>query len=74
MAKYREDLDKVREEQDYIKKRSLSERQNIKFYADMPQHNAIVNPLPYNIQNPYILREMNRQNSPLRRQNNSQDL
>ena len=24
-------------------------------------HHALINPLPYNIQNPYILREMNRQ-------------
>lgn len=37
----------------------MSEQQNMKYPND--QHNALINPLPYNIQNPYILREMNRQ-------------
>ena len=61
MAKYKEDLDKVRNEKDMFKTRSMSEHQNVRLPGD--QHNALINPLPYNIQNPYILREMNRQQS-----------
>ena len=59
MSKYREDLDKVKQERDFFKTRSLSEHQNVRMQSD--QHNALINPLPYNIQNPYILREMNQQ-------------
>lgn len=39
--------------------RIKSEEQNTKLGTD--QHNTLINPLPYNIQNPYILREMNKQ-------------
>lgn len=42
-----------------MKNRSMSEQQNMRIQSD--HHNPLVNPLPYNIQNPYILREMNRQ-------------
>lgn len=58
MNKYKQDLDKVKTDKDLYKSRTVSEQQ-----ARLPseQHNAIINPLPYNIQNPYIIREMNRQ-------------
>jgi hypothetical protein len=39
--------------------RTMSEQQNMKLPNE--HHNALINPLPYNIQNPYILREMNKQ-------------
>lgn len=56
MEKYREDLDKVREHQNIGKNSTnLSEsslRQNSEY------HNILTNPLPFNIQNPYILKEM----------------
>lgn len=39
--------------------RAMSEKQNFKIASDY--HNTLTNPMPYNIQNPYILREMNRQ-------------
>ena len=35
----------------------MSEQNNLRL-GD--HHNAITNPIPFNIQNPYILREMNR--------------
>ena len=57
----RKDLDKIKVDKDNLSRsRTLSEQQNIKLPQD--QHHALINPLPYNIQNPYILREMNRQN------------
>ena len=59
MAKYKEDRDKVRHEKEVFKTRSMSDHQNVRLHSD--QHNALINPLPYNIQNPYILREMNHQ-------------
>lgn len=59
MSKYKEDLDKLKTDNYSFKQKTLSEQQNIK----MPEnhHHALINPLPYNIQNPYILREMNKQ-------------
>lgn len=58
MSKYKQDLDKVKTDRQLFKSRTISEQQ-----ARLPndQHNAIINPLPYNIQNPYILRQMNKQ-------------
>lgn len=59
MSKYKEDLDKLKADNYSFKLKSFSEQQNIK----MPEnhHHALINPLPYNIQNPYILKEMNKQ-------------
>ena len=55
MEKYREDLDKLRSNKEEIRNSRLkSEQSNLKLQGDL--HNAIVNPVPYNIQNPYILR------------------
>ena len=59
MSKYKQDLDKVKTDKDLFKSRTVSEQQVNRLPNE--QHNAIINPLPYNIQNPYILREMNRQ-------------
>lgn len=59
MHKYKEDLDKVKQEKDFFKTRSMSDHQHVRLASD--QHHALINPLPYNIQNPYILRQMNEQ-------------
>lgn len=61
MNKYKEDLDKVREEKNFYRSRIRSEEESAKL--PLEQHNTLINPVPYNIQNPYILREMNRQTS-----------
>ena len=56
MDKYREDLDRFRVNKEEIRSsRIKSEHNNLTVLPDN-HHNAIVNPLPYNIQNPYILR------------------
>ena len=67
MNRYKEDLDKGRMDKEVSRSRITTEYQ----YNNPPthnsasnlnnQHNALINPVPYNIQNPYILREMNRQ-------------
>lgn len=54
MNKYKQDLDKVKNDKDYFRTRTMSEQQNVRLPND--HHNALINPLPYNIQNPYILR------------------
>lgn len=62
MGKYKEDLDKFKLSKDEMtRSRVKSEQNNLKMVPDS-HHNAIINPMPYNIQNPYILREMGRQN------------
>lgn len=38
----------------------MSEQQNLKMNPG-DYHNPLINPMPYNIQNPYILKEMNKQ-------------
>jgi hypothetical protein len=54
MVKYKEDLDRGRSEREYLKYRSVTDQENLKLATE--QHNTLINPLPYNIQNPYILR------------------
>ncbi len=54
MSKYKEDLDKFKTEKDLARSRTMSQQQNMKLPQD--HHNALINPLPYNIQNPYILK------------------
>lgn len=54
MSKYKQDLDKVKTDKDLYKSRTVSEQQANRLPSE--QHNAIINPLPYNIQNPYIIR------------------
>ena len=58
MERYRADLDEIRREKDVLRN-SRTEAQSIK-YPDS-HHNILVNPLPYNIQNPYLLRQMQSQ-------------
>lgn len=58
MGKYRQDLDRLVTDKDSQKQKVMSE-QNIKMAQSY--HHALINPLPYNIQNPYILKEMNKQ-------------
>lgn len=53
--KYREDLDKLRDGRQY---RSQSQSETGLNKIPQGSHNILTNPLPYNIQNPYILKEM----------------
>ena len=54
VAKYRENLDMMLEGKD----RYQSDK-GVSLAAMRPEfHNVLTNPLPYNIQNPYILKEM----------------
>jgi hypothetical protein len=50
--RYREDLDKIRQ----FRSQTQSETGLHKVPEEF--HNIITNPLPYNIQNPYLLKEM----------------
>lgn len=65
-AKYKDDLDKLllQKEQEHL--RTIRE-DNRAFYPQPNQanHNPLYNPMPFNIQNPYILRDMRRSMSPL---------
>jgi hypothetical protein len=59
MSKYKEDLDKYRAEKETLSSRRPSQsssQPNIK-------HNPLSNPLPYNVQNPYILKQLEKNNS-----------
>jgi len=57
MIKYKEDLDRYKNEKETINN-SRSEATNL---GRVESHNPLINPLPYNIQNPYLLKEMGRQ-------------
>lgn len=60
MAKYKEDLDRHVQEKETMNKRRNSES----FSTLAPQkHNPLSNPLPYNVQNPYILKQLERNTS-----------
>lgn len=59
MQRYREDLDKT-SNSSAPRQRSSTNYQNDFNVRVEDRHNPMVNPLPYNIQNPYILREMQR--------------
>jgi hypothetical protein len=59
MSKYKEDLDKYRAEKETLSSRRPSQsssQPNIK-------HNPLSNPLPYNVQNPYILKQLEKNNT-----------
>lgn len=60
MNKYRQDLDKVKQEKEIMRSRVNSQSS---YGSPVSQHNALLNPMPYNIQNPYILKEIGRQQS-----------
>ena len=67
MSKYKDDLDRNIHDKDQINKRKGSESSvNLS-----NKHNPLCNPMPYNVQNPYILKQMERNNSGLLRNNGS---
>lgn len=57
MKKYKEDLDQLK-----VSNEEYSRSRSEKHIFNVPdgQHHLLINPLPYNIQNPYILKEMHR--------------
>ena len=55
MEKYKNDLDQISIESKMMRSRSSVES----YPTSQPlSHNTIINPMSYNIQNPYILKEM----------------
>lgn len=59
MNKYKEDLDK-----NMVEKNEINKRRNSESTALLTnKHNPIFNPLPYNVQNPYILKQMEKSSS-----------
>lgn len=58
MNKYREDLDKNRVDRDMQRKRPSESTPHLN-----NKHNPLVNPMPFNLQNPYILKQLERNNS-----------
>lgn len=66
MQKYKEDLDQTsipRRDRSITNPNYTSSSSNAKNEFNLQlqnSHNPLVNPLPFNIQNPYILRQMNR--------------
>ena len=60
MGKYREDLDMILE-----RRNRVQSEKGVSLAAMRPEfHNVLTNPIPYNIQNPYILKEMGGQKNP----------
>lgn len=61
IIKYRDELDKGVNEKNLTKLRTIRDNSGA-FYPKTPDnhHNPLYNPLPYNIQNPYIMRELRR--------------
>jgi hypothetical protein len=70
MNKYKEDLDKLKTDKYNLSQSQLhnpespSKCTNFLNLANskLDRHNALLNPVPFNIQNPYILKEMQRKN------------
>lgn len=70
MNKYKHDLDKLRSDKNIMSQSQLNHPNpenspySIYFYNSdtikAERHNLLLNPVPYNIQNPYILRDMQR--------------
>lgn len=58
MTRYREDLDKLKNERYSMKHLPTPEKES-KVAKD--QHHALINPIPFNIQNPYILKDLKEQ-------------
>ena len=58
MSRYREDLDKVKQHQHDIRNKSVSE---LELKYPFEQHHPLINPIPYNLQNPYIKRDLEQQ-------------
>jgi len=63
--KYKDDLDKIITEKEQSHLRTIRD-DNRSFYPNPNQtnHNPLYNPVPFNIQNPYILKDMRRSMSP----------
>lgn len=62
MTKYKSDLDKNVVD----KGMTLTRRRSSESASILPsKHNPLYNPLPYNVQNPYILKQMERNSSGL---------
>ena len=66
MQHYKEDLDKTsnRRERAMSNPNSSLIKNDFNVLKVEDRHNPMVNPLPFNIQNPYILREMKRKGPP----------
>ena len=62
MYKYKEDLDRNRADKEMQRRRPSDSTPHIN-----NKHNPLVNPLPFNVQNPYILKQMERNNTALTR-------
>ena len=66
MNKYKEDLDQsspISPKMSRVREKSYTGSAKVNDFNTSQmedRHNPMVNPLPYNIQNPYILREMKR--------------
>jgi hypothetical protein len=58
MNKYKEDLDKYRSDKESLSRRHPTEN----IYQPVLKHNPVSNPLPYNLQNPYILKQLEKNN------------
>jgi hypothetical protein len=59
MNKYKEDLDKYRADKEVMSRRRASEGS----FQPAIKHNPVSNPVPYNLQNPYILKQLEKNNS-----------
>ncbi len=55
---YRNDLDRIVQDKLVISRKHQPQLSDPKLKVSSDFHNPLVNPLPYNIQNPYILKEM----------------
>jgi len=60
MNKYREDLDRNRADKEIQRRRPSESTPQLN-----GKHNPLVNPIPFNLQNPYILKQMERNSSGL---------
>ena len=61
MELYKNDLDRLMQDKlAHSRKNYQAQHSDPRFKVSEDYHNPLVNPLPYNIQNPYILREMQR--------------
>lgn len=54
MQKYKQDLDKELGQKSYGKKVQTEESETFR----LKHHDPLLNPIPFHIQNPYILKEM----------------
>jgi DNA polymerase sigma len=63
---YKHDLDKFMQNKlDQSRKLNTKTEANIKYSENY--HNPLINPLPFNIQNPYLIKEIQKNNSQMMR-------